>query len=73
MILERFGTRPLKSLLAPAIHYAGDGFPLTDIVSQAIRERSDSTDDPEWHRVFAPGGVFPSRAICFASPTSRAR
>ena len=68
MILERFGTRPLKSLLAPAIHYAGDGFPLTDIVSQAIRERSDSTDDPEWHRVFVPGGVFPKPGDMFRQP-----
>ena len=65
MILDRFGTRPLKSLLAPAIHYAGDGFPLTDIVSQAIRERSDLTDDPEWHRVFVPGGVFPKPGDMF--------
>jgi len=39
MLLERFGTRPLKSLLAPALHYAADGFPLTLIVCQAIRER----------------------------------
>src|SRR3970040_348692 len=34
MLLERFGTRPLTSLLGPAIHYAADGFPLTDIGSQ---------------------------------------
>src|SRR5712664_1378643 len=58
MLLERFGTRPLKSLLAPALHYAADGFPLTLIVCQAIRERSVLFDDPEWHRVFVPGGGF---------------
>src|SRR5213595_3731172 len=36
MLLERFGTRPLKTLLEPAVHYAGDGFPITDIVCQGI-------------------------------------
>src|SRR6266487_3739555 len=50
MLLERFGTRPLKSLLEPALHYAADGFPLTLIVCQAIRERSVLFDDPEWRR-----------------------
>ena len=40
MLLERFGTRPLRALLEPAIHYAAEGFPLTDIVAQNIRERA---------------------------------
>src|ERR1700741_2069695 len=31
MLLERFGTRPLADLLAPAIHYAADGFPISDV------------------------------------------
>ncbi len=34
MLLERFGTMPLRRLLEPAVHYAAEGFPLTDIVSQ---------------------------------------
>ena len=68
MMLERFGTRTLKSLLAPAIHYAADGFPLTDIVSQAIRERSELFDDPEWRRIFIPGGAFPKPGDIFRQP-----
>src|SRR5215470_11387878 len=68
MLLERFGTRPLKDLIAPAIHYAADGFPLTDIVCQAIRERSVLFDDPEWRRLFVPGGVFPQPGDIFRQP-----
>ncbi len=68
MLLERFGTRPLKSLLAPALHYAADGFPLTLIVCQATRERSVLFDDPEWHRVFVPGGAFPEPGDVFRQP-----
>src|SRR5262249_24421723 len=68
MLLERYGTRPLGRLLEPAVHYARDGFPISDIVCQAIRERASSTDDPEWHRVFVPGGVFPVTGQCFRQP-----
>jgi len=68
MLLERFGTRPLGSLLAPAVRYAAEGFPISDIVCQAIRERSVAFDDPEWWRVFVPGGVFPQGGQCFRQP-----
>ncbi len=68
MLLERFGTRPLQHLLAPAIHYAREGFPISDIVCQAIRERREVIDDAEWRRVFVPGGVFPTRGDCFRQP-----
>jgi gamma-glutamyltranspeptidase / glutathione hydrolase len=60
MLLERFGTRPLAELLAPAVHYAERGFPATSIVSQAITELSAANDDAEWHRVFLPGGRPPA-------------
>ena len=30
----RFGTLPLQEILAPAIHYAEEGFPVTEIVAQ---------------------------------------
>jgi gamma-glutamyltranspeptidase / glutathione hydrolase len=68
MLLERFGTRSLRDLLAPAVHYAEEGFPLSDIVSQAIRERAPAFDDAEWHRVFAPDGVFPRPGERFRQP-----
>src|ERR1700736_143083 len=68
MLLDRFGTRPLGSLLEPAAYYAGEGFPLSDVVAQAIREKAPSVDDSEWHRVFAPGGAFPRTGDCFRQP-----
>src|SRR5262245_34512489 len=60
MLLERFGSRPLGELLAPAIHYARDGFPTTRLVSQATHEFAPVFEDPEWHRIFAPGGRIPA-------------
>ncbi len=60
MLLERFGTRPLGELLAPAIHYAERGFPCTRLVGQAAEEMAPRFDDAEWHRVFQPGGRAPA-------------
>src|SRR4051812_49070318 len=39
MALERFGTRGLDQLLAPAIGYAQDGFPMSALLSQAIQNK----------------------------------
>jgi len=68
MLLERFGTRPLGALLEPAIHYAEQGFPLTTLVSQAIEELAPDNPDPEWHRVFRPGGRAPAPGTLFRQP-----
>lgn len=68
MLLDRFGTRPLRSLLGPAIHYAADGFPISDVVRQSIRERAPLFEDPEWRRIFVPDGRFPETGECFRQP-----
>jgi gamma-glutamyltranspeptidase len=68
MLLERFGTRPLSALLVPAIQHAAEGFPISDVVCQTIRERSALIDDPEWWRIFVPDGRFPQRGDCFRQP-----
>jgi gamma-glutamyltranspeptidase/glutathione hydrolase len=59
MLLERFGTRSLDELLQPAIRHAAEGFPITDLVSQAIDEFAPGNSDVEWQRVFTPGGRAP--------------
>jgi gamma-glutamyltranspeptidase len=68
MLLERFGTRPLDRLLAPAIHYAERGFPITSILSQAIAEFAPGNPDPEWRRVFMPAGRAPAPGELFVQP-----
>lgn len=68
MLLQRFGTRPLAELLKPAIHYAERGFPMTSIVSQSIAELAPLNADPEWNRVFRPGGREPRPGELFVQP-----
>lgn len=59
LLLERFGSRSLDALLAPAIHYAEAGFPTTRLLSQAIEETLPASVDPEWRRIFTPVGRAP--------------
>jgi len=68
MLLERFGTRRLDTLLQPAIHYASRGFPITSILSQTIAEFAPGNKDAEWHRVFRPGGRAPAMGEMFVQP-----
>ena len=68
MLLERFGPRRLDGLLQPAIHYATRGFPITSILSQGIAEFTAGNTDPEWHRVFRPGGRAPAPGEMFLQP-----
>jgi gamma-glutamyltranspeptidase/glutathione hydrolase len=68
MLLERFGSRRLDTVLAPAVHYAERGFPITSILSQAISEYAPGNPDPEWRRVFTPDGRPPAPGEMFRQP-----
>jgi gamma-glutamyltranspeptidase / glutathione hydrolase len=63
MLLERFGSRPLAELIGPAIRCA-EAFPNTRLVSRATTDFASINADPEWRRVFVPGG----RAAAFGEP-----
>ena len=68
MLLERFGTRSLGDLLAPAVHYAEAGFPTTLLVSQSTTERFPILKDPEWRRIYAPDGRVPATGELLRQP-----
>jgi gamma-glutamyltranspeptidase/glutathione hydrolase len=55
--LERFGTRGLDELLAPAVRYAEHGFPITALLSQAIQNKLPIfTQYPAALDVYVPAG-----------------
>ncbi|MEW6268340.1 MAG: gamma-glutamyltransferase [Thermodesulfobacteriota bacterium] len=59
--LARFGTRTLADVLAPAIAYAEDGFPVSEVIARewglVVRAGWLANDDAR--RCFAPGGEPP--------------
>ncbi len=69
MLRARFGSMPLADLLAPAIFYADDGFPVTDIIAgdwnQATRKLAA---DPAAAHTFLPNGRAPKAGEVFKNP-----
>lgn len=67
--LERFGSKPLARLLQPAIHYAEEGFPVSEIVSTFWRSFSVGMDeDPLARETYLPGGRPPELGEVFRNP-----
>ncbi len=66
---ERYGTLPFKQLMAPAINYAADGFYVSPGVARKWQEQTDTLkDQPNFSKVFLPGGRSPDIGQCFVQP-----
>lgn len=69
----RFGRLPFARVMAPAIHYARTGFPLSPVLAQnwarGIRAHAarQGPEFAEWTRVFAPDGFTPRAGALWAS------
>ncbi len=66
----RFGRLPMKRVLAPAIRYAEEGFPLSPVIASDW-ERSTRVfkDKPGFAQVFMPGGRAPREGETFRNPS----
>lgn len=71
---QRFGRLPLDEIMAPAMAYAEEGYPVSPIVAHSWRKRADrflSLSDPSfagWATTFAPAGRAPRPGERWASP-----
>ncbi|HSG29437.1 MAG TPA: gamma-glutamyltransferase [Candidatus Krumholzibacterium sp.] len=66
---ERFGSLPMKEILEPAIRYAREGFPVTEVIAHywalgAQRLR----DEPNFAATYMPGGRTPAKGEIFRNP-----
>lgn len=66
---DRYGKLPLAEVLAPAIHYAEHGFPLSPVIAgdwaNSLRRFSES---PGFAEVFMPEGRAPREGETFRNP-----
>ena len=68
-LLEQHGTITLTRALAPAIRYAGDGFPVSEIIAdQWARATETVSEDPAAAAIFLPGGRAPKPGEVFRNP-----
>jgi gamma-glutamyltranspeptidase/glutathione hydrolase len=70
MMRARFGKLPMADLLAPAIFYAEDGFPVSDVIANAWNGATRKLQTgPHAAEVFLPGGRAPKAGEVFKNPT----
>jgi len=67
---KKFGTMPMKDLLQPAIKYARDGFPVTELIAYYMEVGTRSLKKfPNVADVYMPNGVAPKKGEVFKNPT----
>jgi gamma-glutamyltranspeptidase / glutathione hydrolase len=68
-LLKRFGRRRLPEVLAPAIRYAAEGFPVTEIFASYWADSAAKLRrDTNAARTFLPGGRVPREGEIFRNP-----
>jgi gamma-glutamyltranspeptidase/glutathione hydrolase len=66
---DRFGKLPMKDVLAPAIGYAKEGFPLTELIAYYWGLNAKVLEKyPNFRRTFMPGGKAPEKGQIFKNP-----
>ncbi len=66
---ERFGRLPITDILAPAIHYAKTGFPVTPVIARAWQEATKMlSEDPCAAETFLHCGKAPTCGAVFRNP-----
>ena len=66
---SKFGKLPMKELLAPAIAYARDGFPVTEVIAEGwARNARNLQKYPGFAETYMPNGRAPAKGEVFRNP-----
>jgi gamma-glutamyltranspeptidase / glutathione hydrolase len=66
---DMFGRISMKDILQPAINYARDGFPVTEVIAYYMMKGTELLKDyPNIKEVYMPGGRAPSKGEIFRNP-----
>ena len=64
-----FGHLPMKDILQPAITYAREGFPVTEVIAYALKQGTELLKEyPNIKQVYMPMGKSPSKGEIFKNP-----
>jgi gamma-glutamyltranspeptidase / glutathione hydrolase len=66
---DMLGILPMKDILQPAISYAREGFPVTEVIAYYLKKGTELLKDyPNIKEVYMPGGKSPSKGEIFKNP-----
>ncbi|MFQ5674267.1 MAG: gamma-glutamyltransferase [bacterium] len=65
----KFGKLPIKKILAPAIQYARDGFPVSELIAYYWQKGAQNLQEyPGFKETFMPNGHAPKKGEIFKNP-----
>lgn len=66
---EMFGRLPMQELLQPAINYARNGFPVSEVIAYYLDRNTQALKDyPNIKETYMPGGKSPAKGEIFRNP-----
>lgn len=66
---QRFGSKPMASILKPAINYAEQGFPVTELIAYYMnRSVAKLAQYPGFKETYMPNGRTPKKGELFKNP-----
>jgi gamma-glutamyltranspeptidase/glutathione hydrolase len=66
---DMFGRLPMKDILQPAISYAREGFPVSEVIAYYLERGTDALKEyPNVKEVYMPGGKAPAKGEIFKNP-----
>lgn len=65
---ERFGSMEMEDILEPAIEYAEEGFPVTELIAYYLNRSAWMAKYPNFEEVYMPGGKTPETGEVFKNP-----
>jgi len=66
---EMFGKLPIRDILQPAINYAREGFPVSEVIAYYLDRGTKALEEyPNIKEVYMPGGKSPAKGEIFRNP-----
>ncbi len=66
---DRFGSIPMADILAPAIRYAREGFPVSELIAHYMKIGAGRLEKyPGFRDTYMPGGETPAKGEIFRNP-----
>jgi gamma-glutamyltranspeptidase/glutathione hydrolase len=65
---KKFGSMKMKEILQPAVNYANNGFPVTELIAYYWNRSSSLQRFPGFKETFMPNGKAPAKGEIFKNP-----
>jgi gamma-glutamyltranspeptidase/glutathione hydrolase len=66
---DRFGSMDMRDILAPAIRYASEGFPVSELIAYYMQAGAARLQEyPGFRETYMPGGHTPAKGEIFRNP-----